>query len=196
MTRSRAEKIGDAAIAILAEQGMRALTHRNVDKATGLPAGTTSNYARTRAALVKLALARMTERETAEIAALMPADPPATLEGYADLSARIIHHSITDARQRMLARYELAMEATRTPELRAEYDEAGRAYRESTPALLAAAGSPDPARHARMLVAWSEGVMFDTLAGAGGTHIPSVEELRTSVAELMATMIPAAPGRP
>ena len=42
-------------------------------------------------------------------------------------------------------------------------------------ALLAAAGSPDPARHARLLVAWGEGVMFDTIAGAGGAPRPTPE---------------------
>src|SRR3954447_21985523 len=63
---ARARQVGDAAIAVLAEHGARGLTHRAVDQAAGLPPGTTSNYARTRAALLTLALARIDELDTAE----------------------------------------------------------------------------------------------------------------------------------
>lgn len=59
--------VNNAAIAILAGRGMRGLTHRAVDEAAGLPSGTTSNYAPTRAALIELSLARMTELEIADI---------------------------------------------------------------------------------------------------------------------------------
>ena len=69
-------------------------------------------------------------------------------------------------------------------------------YREQTVALLAAAGSPDPARHARLLVTWAEGVMFDTIAGAGGDPLPSPDELHTAMAELLAVILPPSGGRP
>ena len=90
----------------------------------------------------------------------------------------------------MLARYELALEATRRPRLRAAYDQAGRPYREQAAALLAAAGSPDPARHARLLVVWGEGVMFDTIAGADSDHTPTTEEIRLSMTELLRATLP------
>jgi DNA-binding transcriptional regulator YbjK len=188
---SRAAQIGDAAIELLAARGMRGLTHRAVDEEAGLPTGTTSNYARTRAALIELALKRMGEREAAEIGALMAATGvPTDLRGYAELTARIITHSVTAARPRMLARYELALEATRRPGLRAAYDLAGRAYRDQAIALLTAAGSADPPRHARLLVAWGEGVMFDTIAGAGGSPGPTPDELRATMAELLRAILP------
>ena len=63
---ARTRQIGDAAIAVLAEHGARGLTHRAVDQAAGLPPGTTSNYARTRAALLTLTLTRIDELDTAE----------------------------------------------------------------------------------------------------------------------------------
>ncbi|HEX5919668.1 MAG TPA: TetR family transcriptional regulator, partial [Nocardioides sp.] len=37
----------DAALELVGTQGMRGLTHRAVDAAAGLPAGSTSNYFRT-----------------------------------------------------------------------------------------------------------------------------------------------------
>jgi DNA-binding transcriptional regulator YbjK len=189
----RAAQIGDTAIAILAERGMRCLTHRAVDHAAGLPPGTTSNYARTHAALVELALNRMTDLETAGIATRLATGPaPAGPEQFAALAAGIIHHSVTAARSRMLARYELALEATRRPELRAIYDQAGQLYRDGASALLAAAGSADPDRQARMLTAWAEGIMFDTIAGAGWQHPATAEDLRVTFLEYLHAIIPAA----
>ena len=61
--------MADAAIAVLADHGGRGLTHRAVDQAAGLPPGTTSNYARTREALLTLALTRIAELDAAEGAA-------------------------------------------------------------------------------------------------------------------------------
>ncbi|MER6985055.1 TetR/AcrR family transcriptional regulator, partial [Streptomyces carpinensis] len=65
---SRPERVADAALALLAERGMRGLTHRAVDEAAGLPQGSTSNLARTRQALLDLAVRRLAEREARVLA--------------------------------------------------------------------------------------------------------------------------------
>ena len=178
----RTRQVGDAAIAVLAEQGARGLTHRAVDHAAGLPPGTTSNYARTRAALLTLALSRIAELDLAEGSAGVAGS------GLADAVAQMVHRWITEPgqRQRFLARLELAFEATRRPELRAAYDEMGRAFRVRAVRLLAAAGSAHPERDAWTLIAWVEGTAFYALAGAGGTAVPSLAELRAQVANLLA----------
>ena len=178
----RTRQVGDAAIAVLAEQGARGLTHRAVDHAAGLPPGTTSNYARTRAALLTLALSRIAELDLAEGSAGVAGS------GLADAVAQMVHRWITEPgqRQRFLARLELAFEATRRPELRAAYDEMGRAFRVEAGRLLAAAGSAHPERDAWTLIAWVEGTAFYALAGAGGTAVPSLAELRAQVANLLA----------
>jgi len=178
----RTRQVGDAAIAVLADQGARGLTHRAVDRAAGLPAGTTSNYARTREALLTLALARIAELDLAEGSAGVAGS------GLADGVARMVHRWITEPgqRQRFLARLELAFEATRRPELRAAYDEMGRAFRVQAVRLLAAAGSAHPERDAWTLIAWVEGTAFYALAGAGGTAVPSLAELRAQVTNLLA----------
>ncbi|GGO01623.1 hypothetical protein GCM10010116_03020 [Microbispora rosea subsp. aerata] len=185
MRSQRATLVADAAIAILAERGMRGLTHRAVDEAAGLPPGSTSNHARTRAALLELTLARLTEREEAVFAAattpgaVMSRDPCEV----ADLLARMTYAAVTVHRETTIARYELAMEATRRPELRKVYDEVGRRFRELATAVLAAVGSPDPERHGRQMVAYVEGLMFDAVAGAGG--VPSLEDLNAAFRELL-----------
>jgi AcrR family transcriptional regulator len=181
---ARARQVADAAIAVLADHGARGLTHRAVDQAAGLPPGTTSNYARTREALLTLILARIAELDLAEGAAGVAGS------GLADAVARMVHQWIIEPgrRQRFLARLELAFEATRRPELRAAYDEMGRGFRTEAARLLAAAGSAHPERDAWTLVAWVEGTAFYALAGAGGAAVPSLAELRAQVTSLLASL--------
>ena len=203
----RTRQVGDAAIAVLADQGARGLTHRAVDRAAGLPPGTTSNYARTREALLTLALARIAELDAEEGAARLyengisgPGISGSGMSGSAmsgsamsgselgEGLARMLHRMVTDpeARRRARARFELALEAIRRPELRAAYDEMGRAFRVRAVRLLAAAGSAHPERDAWTLIAWVEGTAFYALAGAGGTAVPSLAELRAQVTNLLA----------
>ena len=208
----RTRQVGDAAIAVLADQGARGLTHRAVDRAAGLPPGTTSNYARTREALLTLALARIAELDATQGAAGLyengisgpgmsgPGMSGSGMSGsgasgsemsgseLAEGLARMLHRMVTDpkARRRTRARFELALEATRRPELRAAYDEMGRAFRVQAVRLLAAAGSAHPERAAWTLIAWVEGTAFYALAGAGGTAVPSLAELRAQVTNLLA----------
>ena len=180
----RAGQVADAAIAVLAGHGARGLTHRAVDQAAGLPSGTTSNYARTREALLTLTLTRIAELDLAEGVARVAGS------GLADDVAQMVHQWIIEPgrRRRFLARLELAFEATRRPELRAAYDEMGRGFRTEAARLLAAAGSAHPERDAWTLIAWVEGTAFYALAGAGGAAVPSLDELRAQVAGLLASL--------
>jgi AcrR family transcriptional regulator len=180
----RTRQVADAAIAVLADHGARGLTHRAVDQAAGLSPGTTSNYARTREALLTLTLTRIAELDLAEGAARVAGS------GLADDVAQMVHQWIIEPgrRRRFLARLELAFEATRRPELRAAYDEMGRGFRTEAARLLAAAGSAHPERDAWTLIAWVEGTAFYALAGAGGAAVPSLAELRAQVTGLLASL--------
>ena len=224
---TRTRQVGDTAITVLADQGARGLTHRAVDQAAGFPPGTTSNYARTREALLTLALTRIAELDAAEGAAGlyetgisengMPENgmPENGMSGseladgrggagladgwsgvgaalspgrLADGLAWMMHRTITEpeARRRARARFELALEATRRPELRAAYDEMGRRFRAQTSRLLAASGSAEPERDAWTLIAWLEGTAFYALAGAGTTAAPALDVLRDQLTRLLA----------
>ncbi|MBO3678566.1 TetR/AcrR family transcriptional regulator [Streptomyces sp. NEAU-YJ-81] len=193
---SRAELIADTALGLLAERGMRGLTHRAVDEAAGLPLGSTSNHARTRAALLKAAVRRLAQRE-AEV--LTPDEMPRSAEAApdgadpiaepADALSLALHRSLTAQRELLIARYELALEATRRPELREFYDATGRGFREPLEAMMTALGSTEPRRHARSLVAWCEGLMFSCAAGADHDAVPDRATLRTGIAELLRGML-------
>lgn len=161
---------------------MRGLTHRRVDRAAALPPGSTSYYARTRLALLELAIARMLELDDVDLG-----DLTSDVNSVAHAVAGFLHHSMTEGRARALARFEFALEATRRPELRAMYDEGGRRLRQRASALLVRLGSPEPERHARVLVSWCEGLIFDAVAGAGGT--PSHDELVANMADLLAALV-------
>ncbi|QKV91267.1 TetR family transcriptional regulator [Streptomyces sp. NA02950] len=234
---SRAELIADTALALLVERGMRGLTHRAVDEAAGLPLGSTSNHARTRAALLKAAVRRLAEREAR---VLTPEEMPPLSGGpdrpsaggtatggtaaggtatggtaaggtaasrtaaggtgtdpigaLADTLALALHRSLTMQRDLLIARYELALEATRRPELREFYDAAGRGFRKPLEAMMASVGSTEPRRHARSLTAWCEGLMFGCAAGADHADVPGRAELRTGFEELLRGMVPISPG--
>jgi DNA-binding transcriptional regulator YbjK len=203
MQSPRAELIAETAITLLAERGMRGLTHRAVDEAAGLPTGSTSNLARTRAALLALTLTRLSEleeqhftvagvptpgaSEDAEIAAVagtVAADLATGLtEQAAGMVGRLLYEQIYSDRRRTIARYELALEATRRPELRVIYDQAGRPFREAATVLMELAGSSEPDRHGRQLVAFSEGLMFDAIAGAGDE--PTLADLEAAAGDAL-----------
>ncbi|MFD8328913.1 TetR/AcrR family transcriptional regulator [Streptomyces lydicus] len=214
---SRPQLIADTALRLLAERGMRGLTHRAVDEAAGLPQGSTSNLARTRAALLEAAVGRLAEREAAvltpEELPLPQRDRPSGAEteaaagagaasgvaaggaevpALAEALSLALHRYLTHHRELLLARYELALEATRRPPLREVYDRAGRAFREPVVAMLAAAGSAAPERHALSVVAWCDGVLFSCTAGQFHAAVPTRAALRTSCAELLAGMLPGA----
>jgi hypothetical protein len=210
----RGRLVGDAAISVLADHGARGLTHRAVDQAAGLPPGTTSNHARTRAALLTLTLARIAELDAADgedvatgmqpagaspagaaLAGEGPAGEGLAGEGpararLASAMASLLDRMITvpDVRRRVVARFELALEATRRPELRTAYNEMGGAFRAQACQLLAAAGSAQPERDAWTLIAWLEGTAFYALAGAGTTALPTPDQLTSQLTRLLTGM--------
>ncbi|MGV9291965.1 TetR/AcrR family transcriptional regulator [Streptomyces sp. NPDC003719] len=186
---ARAGLVADTALALLAERGMRGLTHRAVDEAAGLPQGSTSNLARTRQALLELAVRRLAEREARVLGLHEMPDPRGGLDALVDALALATHRALTRNRELTLARYELALEATRRPELRAYFDATGARFREQLGTLVTAMGSADPARHVLSLVAWADGLMFSCVAGSFGAEVPGPDEVRAGLRELIHGML-------
>ncbi|MGW3465775.1 TetR family transcriptional regulator, partial [Streptomyces olivaceoviridis] len=67
MATDRRTLLADTAITVLADSGMRGLTHRAVDRAAQLPPGTTSAYYRTRQALLTALVRRLVVLDQAEL---------------------------------------------------------------------------------------------------------------------------------
>jgi len=192
---SRRAEIADAAIATLARGGMRGLTHRAVDRAAGLPEGSASYYFRTRQALLQATVERLAELDTSDMldsTGMLPgtglaALPGLDLDAFVDAAAGIVESWLTTGRERQLARYELALEATRRPELRQALVTAGAAIRAMVASQFAAAGVRQPAQRAADFVAFLDGLLFDQIAGAGARKLTSAD-LRGAIRALLAAV--------
>ncbi|MFC7404004.1 TetR/AcrR family transcriptional regulator [Georgenia alba] len=153
-TRTR---VLDAAIDLLGGQGLRALTHGRVDEAAGVPPGSTSNYFRTRSALLVGTAERVIELEMPGVTAgLEPTTPEDLVDGLCALLDR------TTGPQRTLtaARLVLFLEASHHRALRDILD-GGRAQMEAVVVTtLGRAGARDPGVAARALMACLEGLIL------------------------------------
>lgn len=194
MTTRRAQ-VADAAIATLARDGLRGTTHRAVDRRAGLPEGSSSYYFRTRQALLEAAVARLAELDDAEVAQVDPLPPRLDVDFLAGIAARMVERATTTHRERALARYELSLESTRRPELRAALRAVGERYRELATALLAAAGAGDPPRQGRAFIAYLDGLIYDRVAGAGARPLTAAE-LHASLADLLRGFLTPGMGHP
>lgn len=191
---TRRAVIADAAISTIARNGMRGLTHRAVDRAAGLPEGSASYYFRTRQALLQATVERLAELTSADLqgsaAALdgmAPAPPGRDLDALAAFAAAVVESWLTTGRERLLARYELALEATRRPELRQSLVDSGAAIRAVVADRFGAAGVREPHKRAADFTAFIDGLLFDQVAGAGSRELTSAD-LRGAIAMLLAAV--------
>lgn len=190
----RRQLIADTALALLARHGVRGLTHRAVDAAAGLPPGSTSYYARTRAALLEAAIARMADRELALLHPPLRAGVPGELERLAATVAQLLHSSVTSGRDLTLARYELALVAAHQPDLAEAYHGIGERFRRSAAEAMAALGSTEPHRHGQLFVAWCEGIIFEwAVRTPATTPPPTPAEFTGAVRTIVTGLLAAAP---
>lgn len=114
----RREALTDAALQVLGDSGSRGLTHRAVDRAAGVPQGSTANYFPSRASLI-LAMAQ-------RIFVCLAPDPR-RLEELADVpqDQAVVDYAVYATERLMadktltLALLELRLEAARNPEVSA-----------------------------------------------------------------------------
>lgn len=120
----RRELVTATALRMIDEVGLAAVNHRAIDKAAGLPIGTTSNYFRTRAALYEAILHRMLDDQITELEQRAAGTVPRTHDELVDLLATVIdaggdqsHTGETSARNRYVARIKLSLEAASNTQL-------------------------------------------------------------------------------
>jgi DNA-binding transcriptional regulator YbjK len=142
----RRSQILDTAIDILCDDGVGGLTHRQVDARTGVPAGTTSNYFRTRTALLEATAARTVDLHWQRVELLQAGIGPITRDALKALMIRMLDPD-DQFRRWTLARFELFMESTRREELRPLMRDLQAAAVKSATLLFEAAGfTPTPER--------------------------------------------------
>lgn len=199
-TADRRTRIADAAVTVIAENGLRALTHRALDTALDLPAGSVSYYFRTRQALLTAVAARITERSRADFeAATFGPDvrdsAPGTDLSSGELSgdtgvkpptavvargiAEWLDRLLSYRRDELLARHTLILDGRTDPEVRDRLANSFFSVQRARE-LFSTRGIDDP-RIAEDFVAVLEGAVFDRFAGRRRTLPPgsadSVEQL-------------------
>lgn len=156
---STRERALDAALALVGKRGIRALTHARVDERAGLPKGSTSNWFRTREALVAGVVAWLAESERAEFAEAEtpPVDTP---EEMIEALSALIALQTGPLAGRTRARYALFLEGAGDAGLLAPLLEQRRVFVEWTVALLERVGARSPEEAARALMAAADGLVL------------------------------------
>lgn len=160
----RWRQLTEAALAVIAEHGLRGLTHRAVDRRAGLPEGSCSAYLRTRSAL-QVALAQ-------HVAAQLTED---VREAAADLVEHAGDHDFAvgriarlflgwlEARDVLVARLELSLEATRDAGLAAVLRPGRAELVEVVDGVLRATDRPHSPSRADVLVSSLDGILIEAL---------------------------------
>jgi len=169
------ERALDAALELVGEQGIRALTHARVDERAGLPKGSTSNWFRTRGALVGGVVKWIAEREREDFST-EAAPAVTTPDELIDALSRAISAETELFARRTRARYALFLEGASDPQLLEPLLQQRAVYVEWVTAILTGIGAARPADAARALMAASEGLVLHRVTVDPGAPVRPVVE--------------------
>jgi DNA-binding transcriptional regulator YbjK len=184
---SREENLLDAAIGILGNQGVRALTHRAVDAAAAVPTGSTANYFKTRDMLINAVVERFAERDRGNWQAIAGFVRPTTVAELAAALVAYVHRALGFDRALTVARYSLFVETALRPELQERLAEAARAIRTWGTEWLHAIGSTDPETECTAILDYLDGLIFHQL-----TFPRPVEQLEAAITQTVRQLCPTA----
>nr|WP_212763585.1 TetR family transcriptional regulator [Gordonia araii] len=169
--------IGESAIRLISRDGVRALTHRAVDREAGLPEGSTSYHARTRGALLEIIVGRLAEKATADAQAAaeslneMFAGGGALSIGELARAIGELVGSLAERRDDMRARYALILELDDVPELRGRLTTRSEVHainRDIAALSLARSGLPNSSEQIEELLSLTDSLVFArTILGDG-----------------------------
>lgn len=165
----RRAQLTDAAIALLASAGVHGVTHRAVERQAQLPAGTASNYFRSREALLVATAERVIARHHADMAVAARDTPGATA---VDLIAGSLLDAATTHRARYLAIFELRLESLRRPALAATLSALEGATVAFTRQHHADLGLAIPPEAVATMVALYGGALFSLVSAPEGEVTP------------------------
>ncbi|MEU4233244.1 TetR family transcriptional regulator [Nonomuraea sp. NPDC026600] len=161
----RRARIADAALRVLARDGIESLTHRAVAAEADVQVGSTTYHFASKDELLLAAIESAEERSTAVVEAIFLAERPQ--DDLASALARFVEVLTTDHREQLILDYEIFLAARRKPALRSA---AGRWIEDSFNLMRRFADDAT----ARMLTDHIEGllvqaVVFDRRLPADGT---------------------------
>jgi AcrR family transcriptional regulator len=180
----RRERILDAAIELLGGRGVRAVTHRAVDAAAGLPPGSTSNHFRTSNALLEAVVERFAVRERANADDIAAGAAPTTPDELVRVLSAIVLDMAGRHQTLTLARYALLVESAQRPALRSQLHQTGARVNAWAANWLRTAGSDRPELHAPILGNYLTGLILHQLAIPDPSFDP-VDRIRAAVYALL-----------
>lgn len=160
----RRDQVLDAAIAVLGSGGSRRLSHQAVDTAASVPAGTTSNYFRTRVALLDGVVGHLEALDRQDWESFATGIQPSGVDELAGALARFVAYSVGPARARTVARYSLFLEAVSRPELRQSLARTRADIHGWAVPWVRALESPTPVEHAELVADYLDGVILHQIA--------------------------------
>lgn len=183
----RRQQVLEAAGKILLHEGFRAMTHRRVAEAAGVPLGTTTYYFTDRGDLMRATVAMFVEREQVRRAGVRVSGSslPATARA---LVALLLPAGGGSPRQQGAVIYERLGEALRDDDLRAVVS---RDYADLESHVARLLSGPAPATDAGLVLALAEGRLLQWLASDR-----PLNTLVAAVATDLATLTSVTPARP
>ena len=164
----------DAAIELLGTQGLKALTHRRIDQKANLPPGSTSNYFRTRGALLAGVADAILDREISSAGA---AFSPGSADEFLDALVALFDRITVDQRTVTTARLVLFIEGSHDPALREALWRGRARIAGALEPVLQALGARDPHTSAGAIMACSEGLILHRIARHDDTDARPVLDL-------------------
>lgn len=153
--RERVEQILRATLAVIGRCGVGGVTHRTVAEEAGVPLGSLTYYFASKQELLREALRLHVREDAGRLRALATEllESGASGEQVVAAFAAQMGDGPPD-----IAQFELYLEAARDPELHDVAAESLRAYYDVAELSLRAAGVPDPAAKAGLVVATIDGL--------------------------------------
>jgi len=176
---TRAELVTDAAVTVLARDGLRGLTHRAVDAEAGLPDGSTSNCFRSRSALLQAIVARLEELDLAALRSGPQPDVTSVSDVAAYLAGNVRLMTSRRHGRATRARLALLLDETARPAL----DAGHRRFLGMLEAVLQEGGHPHPGPAARAVADLLEGALVHAVSVPSRTV--DVQELTDAVERLL-----------
>ena len=178
MTPTKA-KVLDAAIELVGTEGLRALTHARVDARAGVPRGTTSNYFRSRRALLSGVSDRFVERELEDAGSALR---PASAEEFVDALCGLLGELTGPQRVQTAARLALFVEGGHDDDVRDAVLRGRAAAEQAALVALARLGARDPVAATAAVVTCFQGLLLRRIARLDDSDPRPVLELVVTAA--------------
>lgn len=157
-SEQRRAELAEAAVRVLAENGLRGLTHRAVDAAAKLAPGSVNYYAPNRQALLDMVADALAANDMAA-ATRRATHPTATRSGPDLLVDYAIEMTTPAARYRVVARHHLLAEARTNPVLHERFESTRAAFVDLIETWLHTNGLPGGRTTAEMIVIVTDGLI-------------------------------------